>query len=295
MHDLPDATLSPFTASDGENLAVRDWPLPARQRRATVLLVHGLGEHSGRYAHVARRLNAWGLGVRGYDHYGHGESGGPRGGLNSDTRLLDDLADLVDATRARMRPDEPLIVLGHSMGGLVAAAFAARALRPIDGLVLSSPALATALNPVQKLLLATLPRIAPNLRVGNGLDASYLSHDKAVVAAYRADPLCHDRICARLARFIATAGPATVAQAGQWRTPTLLLWAGTDRLVDPAGSQAFCDSAPTGLVQGQCFAPLYHEIFNEADAQPVFQRLQQWLDALLPAPSAQPLQQPTSA
>ena len=273
-------TLTAFTASDGENLAVYDWPLPDAPR-ATVLLVHGLGEHAGRYDALARHLGTWGYAVRGYDHYGHGESSGPRGGLPWDTRLLDDLTDIVDATRARMPAGQPLVLLGHSMGGLVAARFVALGIRPVDALVLSSPALDAGLGPVQKLLLATLPRIAPNLRVGNGLDARYLSHDDAVVRAYLADPLCHNRISARLARFIAEAGPATVARAAHWQVPTLLLWAGADRLVNPAGSRAFASAAPKERVQAHCFEPLYHELFNESPelAEPVLERLQHWLAA----------------
>ena len=273
-------TLTAFTASDGENLAVYDWPLPDAPR-ATVLLVHGLGEHAGRYDALARHLGAWGYAVRGYDHYGHGESSGPRGGLPWDTRLLDDLTDIVDATRARMPAGQPLVLLGHSMGGLVAARFVALGMRPVDALVLSSPALDAGLGPVQKLLLAALQRIAPNLRVGNGLDARYLSHDDAVVRAYLADPLCHNRISARLARFIAEAGPATVARAAHWQVPTLLLWAGADRLVNPAGSRAFASAAPKERVQAHCFEPLYHELFNESPelADPVFERLQHWLAA----------------
>ena len=275
------STLTTFTAGDGENLAVQDWPLagPAGRARGTVLLVHGLGEHVGRYDAVARRLNDWGFAVRGYDQYGHGESGGPRGGLTSDMRLLDDLADMVDATRARMPEGAPLVLLGHSMGGLVAARFVAMHLRPVDALVLSSPALDPGLSAFQKLLLATLPRIAPNLRVGNGLDAQYLSHDPAVAAAYLADPLCHDRISARLARFIATAGPATVAAAPAWAVPTLLMWAGADRLVSPAGSQAFAQAAPPAVVQSHCFENAFHELFNETPeyATPVFDTLRDWL------------------
>ena len=281
MQELPESTLSPYTASDGENLAVQDWPLP--HARATVLLVHGLGEHAGRYDALARRLNGWGFAVRGYDHFGHGDSAGPRGGLTSDGRLTADLADLIDATRARMRPGEPLVLLGHSMGGLVAADLVAhsvaRGLRPVDALVLSSPALAAFLNPVQKLLLATLPRLAPNLRVGNGLNPEHLSHDAAVVAAYRADRRCHDRISARLARYIAEAGPATVACAPQWAVPTLLLWGEADRIVNPAGSRAFAAAAPAAVVAAHGFAGLYHEIFNELHAEPVFAALEQWLDA----------------
>ena len=272
------STLTTFTAGDGENLAVQDWPL-ADANRGTVLVVHGLGEHVGRYDALARRLNAWGFAVRGYDQFGHGESGGPRGGLTSDMRLLDDLADMVDATRARMAPGQPLVLLGHSMGGLVAARFVSLHLRPVEALVLSSPALDPGLNAVQKLLLATLPRLVPDLRVGNGLDAQYLSHDPAVVAAYLADPLCHDRISGRLARFIADAGPATVARAAHWSVPTLLMWAGADRLVNPAGSRAFAAAAPAGVVQSQCFGALYHELFNESAelADPVFALLRQWL------------------
>ena len=280
MLDFPATILSPFTAADGENLAVYDWPLDEGiARRGTVLLVHGLGEHAGRYSALAQRLNAWGFAVRGYDQYGHGQSAGPRGGLSTDTRLLVDLSDLVDATRARMPAGQPLVLLGHSMGGLVAARFVALNMRPVDALVLSSPALDAGLGAVQKMLLATLPRIAPNLRMGNGLDAQYLSHDPAVVAAYRADPLCHDRISARLARFIAEGGPATVARAAHWRVPTLLMWAGSDKLVNPAGSRAFAAAAPQALVQSHCFAPLYHELFNESPemADPVFNMLHTWL------------------
>ncbi len=278
--ELISSTLTTFTAADGENLAVQDWPLPeGMMARGTVLLVHGLGEHVGRYDALAQRLNAWGYAVRGYDQYGHGESGGPRGGLNTDTRLLEDLGDLVDATRARTPAGQPLVLLGHSMGGLVAARFVALNMRPVDALVLSSPALDAGLGAVQKMLVATLPRIAPNLRVGNGLDAQYLSHDPAVVAAYRADPLCHDRISARLARFIAEGGPATLARAAHWRVPTLLMWAGSDKLVNPAGSRAFAAAAPQALVQSHCFAPLYHELFNESPemADPVFNMLHTWL------------------
>jgi alpha-beta hydrolase superfamily lysophospholipase len=221
------------------------------------LLVHGLGEHAGRYDRLAGQLNDWGFAVRGYDQYGHGESGGPRGGLPTDTRLLDDLADIVDSTRARMDPHTPLILLGHSMGGLVAARFVALGLRPVQALVLSSPALDPGLNAIQKLLLAVLPKIATNLRIGNGLDASLISHDPAVVAAYQADKLVHDRVSARLARFIADGGPATLAQAASWSVPTLLLYAGADRLVNPAGSRAFAAAAPQTVLSAHCFEALY--------------------------------------
>lgn len=275
-----DSTLSTFTASDGDNLAVQDWPLPeGLALRGVVVLVHGLGEHAGRYEHVARRLNDWGFAVRGYDQYGHGESGGVRGVLPSSARLIDDLVDIVDSTRYRMDPGIPLILLGHSMGGLVASCFVAQERRRVDGLVLSSPALDPGLNAFQRFLLSFMPRMAPNLAVGNGLDPDFLSHDPAVVAAYRKDPRVHDRISGRLARFIAEAGPWVVQQAAQWTVPTLLMYAGSDHLVNPRGSRDFAAAASAAVVTTRCFEDLFHEIFNEVDAEPVFEQLRQWLDA----------------
>jgi alpha-beta hydrolase superfamily lysophospholipase len=278
-HAGAESTLSTFTASDGDNLAVQDWYLPEGVRqRGTVLVVHGLGEHAGRYDTLARVLNGWGFTVRSYDQYGHGESDGPRGALPHPGRLLDDLADLVESARVR-NPGLPLVLLGHSMGGLVAASFVARTLQAVDLLVLSSPALATRLTPLQKLLMAVVPRVAPNLTVGNGLDPQYLSHDKRVVQTYLNDPRVHDRVSGRLARFIAEEGALVRSRAGSWKVPTLLMYAGDDRMVDPAGSEAFAAAAPPSVVTARRFDGLYHEIFNEAEAQPVYECLRQWLAA----------------
>lgn len=277
---LTESTLSTFVASDGENIAIQDWPLAyGRQLRGVVVLVHGLAEHAGRYDHVARRLNDWGFAVRGYDQYGHGESSGVRGGLPNDQRLLDDLADVLDSTRARMDPATPLILFGHSLGGLVAARFVSLQLRPVNALVLSSPALDPGLSVWQKLLLTVLPRMAPDLSVPNGLDPQLISHDPAVVRAYQQDRLIHDRISGRLARFIVDAGAATLACAPRWQVPTLLLYAGDDHLVSPAGSRAFAAAAPAGVVSAHCFETAYHEIFNELEREPVFEQLKRWLDA----------------
>ncbi|HET7834860.1 MAG TPA: alpha/beta hydrolase [Variovorax sp.] len=266
---------------DGETLALHDWPVAAGAARAVVVLVHGLGEHAGRYGPLAARLNAWGFAARAADHHGHGASSGARGGLPTPTRLVDDLALVIDDTRNAF-PTLPLVLLGHSLGGLVAASAVARGLRTVDALVLSSPALDAGLSAFQKLLVATLSRLAPGLRVGNGLALDALSHAPAVVDAYRADPLCHDRIGARLARFLADEGAAVQAAAPAWRVPTLLLYAGDDRLVNPAGSRAFADAAPQAVVSSLCFSALYHEIFNERDAEPVFDALRAWLDARFP-------------
>jgi len=274
-----ESTLSTFIAGDGDNIVIQDWPLARGVAlRGVVIVVHGLGEHAGRYEGVAQALNAWGFSVRGYDQCGHGESGGARGSLPNDTRLFDDLADIVDSTRARLRSTTPVILLGHSMGGLVVARFVSLGIRAVDGVVLSSPALNPGLSRFQKILITVLGRIAPNLCVGNGVDPQYISHDPAVVAAYKADPLVHNRISARLARFIATAGPQVLAMAAQWTVPTLLMYAGADRLLNPQGSRDFAAAASQHAVTAVCFDTLYHEIFNELDPAPVYATLKTWLE-----------------
>jgi alpha-beta hydrolase superfamily lysophospholipase len=286
-----DSYLSPFTASDGENIAIHDWPLPDvwpdPAIKGTVILVHGLGEHALRYAHVALKLNELGYHVRAYDQYGHGESGGARGCIPGEMRLVNDLADVVDDTQRNMREGQKLILLGHSMGGVVVGSFARQQIRPVDSIILSSPAFDPGLNAVQKFLLSTLPRIAPNLRVDNGLQVEKISRDPIVVQAYQSDAFVHNKVSGRLARFIADEGARIIAAAPQWQTPTLLMYAGADALVSPAGSRAFAQAAPASKVQSHCFEPMYHEIFNDPERELVFAKLRDWLvtrDAQLRAP-----------
>ena len=121
--------------------------------------------------------------------------------------------------------------------------------------------------------------------VRNGLDPDFISHDRDVVEAYRRDPLVHDRVSARMGRFIADAASGTLAAARHWKVPTLLLYAGDDRLVDPKGSRAFAAVAPPRVVASKCFDGLYHEIFHELDPEPVYLVLRQWLDERFAAPT----------
>ncbi|WP_066273547.1 alpha/beta hydrolase [Hydrogenophaga palleronii] len=281
-----DTTQAPFTLRDGLNLALFDWPLPMRWRpRAVVLIVHGLGEHAWRYDALARRLNEWGFAVRAYDQRGHGESGGARGVLPDDDALLEDLAEVMEDTRTHIAEPWacPLILLGHSMGGLISATFVQRRMAAVDGLVLSSPALDAGIGPLQRKLIALLYRFAPNAVIGNGLDANKISHNPAVVAAYKKDPLVHDRISARLARFIDSNGPRVLAAAPRWKVPTLLMYAGADSLVRPAGSKAFAAAAPREVLSGRVFEGQYHELFNESDPSEVLATLKAWLDRRAPA------------
>jgi alpha-beta hydrolase superfamily lysophospholipase len=246
-----------------------------------------LGEHAGRYSGLAAQLNGAGWHVVGYDQRGHGRSGGPRGGLAKDDSLLTDLALVVDQVRAQ-RPGR-LVMLGHSMGGLVAARFVAESVaeapadwaRALDALVLSSPALDPGMGLFDKLMLAA-GSLLPDHAVGNGLKPEWVSRDPAVVAAYVADPLNHDRITPRLARFIVDGGERVRELSALWATPTLLLWAGADRCVAPAGSAGFAAAAPKALLQARCFDGLFHEIFNEPEKGEVVAELLRWLAAPTP-------------
>jgi len=291
-----------LTTADGLELQLREWP--CERPHGSVLIVHGLGEHIGRYLHVAQHLNDWGWNVIGYDQRGHGASEGPRGRLAAADDLLLDLSRVIDAVRAAH--DGPLVLLGHSLGGLVAARFVAegalpaadpaerpasagngagRSLQPalwhrkVDALVLSSPALDTGMRAAQKVLLAVLGPLTPNLAVGNGLKSEWLSRAPAVVTAYNRDPLVHDRIAPRLARFLVDSGRFVLQRAPSWTVPTLLMYAGSDRCVEPAGSAAFAAAAPNSVVGVRRFQPLFHEIFNEPEQVEVFSALREWLTA----------------
>ena len=245
--------------------------------RGTVVLCHGLGEHSGRYDHVARFFEESGYAVVRYDHYGHGRSTGQRGGLESPSQLLDDLALVIDG----VEEGGELILFGHSMGGVLAARFVAEEVRPVDRLILTSPALDTHIGKRDRLLVKLTHRILPNMARGNGLDASKISHDPAVVAAYKADPLVHDRVTPRLVKFILDSGEIVLARAAQWRVPTLLLWAGDDHLVRASGSERFAALAPKDVVTARGFPGLYHEILNEAEParSEVFAVIGAWLSS----------------
>lgn len=255
---------------DGDTLLCRHWPGSASPR--TWLLVHGLGEHSGRYLHLAEWLQARGDNVHAFDQRGHGLSSGARGHIARPLQLIEQLVEVVEGLAT------PVHLFGHSLGGLVAASAVARGLIQPCALVLSSPALALPLKAWQRAAVAWLPRIAPDLTLGNGLDTNELSHDPTVVSAYRTDALVHDRISARLGQFTAQEGERVREAAAGWTIPTLLLYAGADRLVDPGGSREFAAKAPATTVKSVEFPALRHEIFNELAREQVFMALAHWLD-----------------
>ena len=203
--------------------------------------------------------------------------------------LLADLGRVVAHAHATL--PGPLVLLGHSLGGLLAGRFVAEGLaaqpapwwQAVDALVMSSPALDPGMSAFQRLLLAVAAPLAPGVALGNGLQPAWVCSDPAVVAAYVADPLVHDRITPRLVRCIVDAGRLVRQRAPQWAVPTLLLYAGADRCVAPAGSAAFAAAAPSAWVLARRYDGMAHEIFNEPDRAQVLADLAGWLARLAPA------------
>lgn len=251
---------------DGTELFLRTWlPDPMRfpDPLGTLLLVHGLGEHCGRYDHVVQVLCGLGLRVRAYDQRGHGRSGGPRMVVPHADAYVDDLAEIHDG--AVRQWNELPIVLGHSMGGLVAARLATARVRPIRALILSSPALALWLSGRMLTLQRVLMALAPRLRVPTRLDAAALSHDAEVVRAYRTDRLVQATVSAGVLETFVRGMAQAQADAPRLEAPTLMLVAGADRIVDPAGSRLFHDNAPADLREMVWYEGACHELFNEAE------------------------------
>jgi alpha-beta hydrolase superfamily lysophospholipase len=261
---------------DGQTLYLRDWPHPSA--REAVLLVHGLGEHSGRYEQLAQWFLARGYAVRSYDQRGHGHTPGQRAAIGHSDDLLRDLA-VVYRDYASSFGRLPLL-LGHSMGGLVALRAVLDGRVEPPALVLSSPALRTYEAAWLRRLASLLARALPNLPLRNGLPLDGLSHDPKVIEDYRNDPLCSGAITPRMADFIFRAGASSIADAWRLKVPTLLLVAGSDRLVDPSGSRQFADGAwATKQLTSRFFDTLFHELLNETETgrHQVLAQLAEWL------------------
>jgi alpha-beta hydrolase superfamily lysophospholipase len=270
-------------AADGLTLAGRGWR-PAGPPRAVVCLVHGIGEHSGRYQHVGAAFAAAGYALLAFDLRGHGRSAGQRGHIPSYETLLADLALLLNEARSRF-PGLPCFLYGHSLGGNVVLNYALRRRQPLPaGVIATGPWLRLAFAPPawKTALGRAMDRIWPAYSQASGLDRTTLSHDPAVVQAYADDPLVHDRVSARLYASLADAAEWALAHASRLPVPTLLLQGGDDRHCSTAASRAFA-AAANGRCTYQEWERLYHEIHNEPERQQVLALVTAWLDRQLAA------------
>lgn len=274
---------SNFGTTDGLTL-YRQWWLPAGEAKAVVMIFHGLGEHSGRYAHVATALNDAGYAVHAVDHRGHGKSQGKPVYVKSYDEFMSDLVlfrDLVE----RAHPDVPLFVLGHSMGGNLAMGHTLAHQQGLAGLALSGPALKVGddVTPMQVKIIGVLGKLAPGLRP-QGLDATSISRDPAVVQQYRDDPLVYT------GKMSAGIGWALIEQMEQFptrytelRLPISIQHGTADKLTNVEGSRELERLAVNAPVTAHYYDELFHEIYNEPEQVAVIADLVAWLDAVTAA------------
>ncbi len=257
---------------DGLSLLTRRWELP--DAKADVLIVHGVSEHLGRWTHVADFFVDRGYAAHAYDHRGHGASGGDRLHVNEFDEYVGDLRMIVD----RVRTDRPLVIYGHSMGGLIATAYAESAHPQPDLYVLSAPALAANIPTPLRVVAKLAGRVLPGIRIKAPTKGSQLSRDPAVGEAYFADPLVDLRATARFGSELLAAMDEATASVQKVRVPALVIHGGDDTLVPPAAS------APLAAVDGverRVFPGLRHEMHNEPEALEVLDFVAGWLDGRL--------------
>jgi alpha-beta hydrolase superfamily lysophospholipase len=274
----PDGTVAStgtVKSADGTRLEYRAWPRPGAT--VTFAVVHGLGEHSGRYDRFARGMGEHGYATYAVDMRGHGKSPGPRGHVDSWSQWTDDVAAFVKHVEGVAGGE--VVPLGHSFGGaaLLSTVLAGK-LPESRRFVVSSPALKLKVAvPAWKLQLGTVAsRIAPRLTMSNEVDPGAVSRIPEVVEAYRTDPLVHSKISSRMFSEWQAATRDILARAGEIKIPFLILAGTADALIDPEGSRALHDKAPAmselHLLEGR-----YHEPFNDRDSDEVFRLVAGWL------------------
>jgi acylglycerol lipase len=265
-----------FVGVRGLRIRYRTW-LPPRPPIGVVVIAHGFAEHGGRYAHVAARLVSDGVAVRAPDHRGHGLSEGKRTGVVRFDDYVDDLSTVIGQARDEW-PSRRVILLGHSMGGLIALRLAVRASAPIDGLVVSAPAACP--RDVSRLTLTAgrvLSRLAPNTGVLR-LPLNRISRDPAVVDAYNHDPLVfRTPIRARLGAEMLTTMERVDAGLPGLRIPLLVMQGTADGLVDPGCGPQVYERAGSADKTLKMYDGLWHEIFNEPERDHVLDDLAAWV------------------
>lgn len=268
-----------FKNQQGLNFLERRWDPPG-EVRGHVVIIHGFGEHSGRYQHIADFLNEEGFAVHAYDHRYHGQSPGKRGYIQSFTNLLNDLDNYLDHIRPRFN-DLPVVFLGHSMGGLVLSLYAETRTLDVDGLVFSSTLMQTPPD-VSPLLLALAPylsRIIPWAPAAD-LDPNFLSRDKQVVRAYEQDPLVyHGRIKVRTGSQINQSIQRAREKLHLISLPAYVIHGTDDGLAPCDGSRYLYEQLGAEDKTLKIYEGGYHELFNDLEKTQVLDALRDWIVA----------------
>ena len=270
-----------WQSSDRVELYRQSWA-PEGEAKAVITLIHGFGEHSGRYPHVAEALTAEGYALVTGDHRGHGRSQGLRGHTPSYDALMGDIAGLLDEA-AQGFPNRPRFIYGHSMGGNLTLNYVLRRRPQLDGVVVTAPWLRLAFEPPRwKVAIGrAMNQIYPALLQDTGQDLDGLSRDAAVGRAYAADPLVHSKMSARMFTGLHAAGLWALEHAAEFPLPLLLMHGGADPITSALASREFAAKAPQCTFKA--WDGLYHEIHNEPEQQQIFAAIIRWLNERMPA------------
>ena len=267
-----------FIGKGGVEIFFQSWGV--KKPKGVVVIAHGLGEHSGRYANVIEKLQGKGISFYALDHRGHGRSGGKRGHVMSFMEYVYDLKLLIDFVRVDSER-LPLILLGHSMGGTIAIKYALAYPEDINGMIISSAGLVTVLEvPKWKESLGRFfSRRMPGLTMPSGLPPEYISRDDAVVEAYRNDPLVHDKVSTRWFTEFTSAGQECLSRASEIEVPILLFHGTDDKLVDYRGTERVYEAVASKDRTLYLFEELYHETMNEIpeDRDRVLDIVSKWI------------------
>lgn len=265
-----------WKSSDGLEMFSRGWA-PKKKPRAVVILIHGLGEHCGRYDHVGAALAGKGYALLGFDLRGHGKSGGPRGHAPAHESFVNDIDGMIAQAAARY-PGTPRFIYGHSLGGILALLYVLRRRPVLAGAVVSAPGLRTALElQAAKVFLAkALGTLLPKAGLPSGLEVRYLSRDAQVVERYVSDPLVHDRISFGMAKTSLEAIAWAFEHASEFSVPLLLMHGTDDQIAYERGSREFAAGVPADCTL-KLWQGLYHEIHNEPEKEKVLAFLLAWL------------------
>lgn len=268
-----------FKTQDELLLHAVEWK-PDGEPKASILLVHGIGEHAGRYQHVAEYFTQAGYAITGFDLRGHGKSEGIRGHAPSFDHLMDDITQGIGIVRSNF-PGLPVFLYGHSLGGSLVINYSITRDSNPAGVIATSPALGiTVPIPPAKLLLGKIMyAVFPTFQMKNGLDPNDLSHDTSVGQRYISDPLVHPYTTARLGLDLINSGSFAIEHASEIHWPMLLMQGTSDKLVSPELTRNFAERAPSQLVTFKEWDGYYHELHNESKKDTVLKTMIDWLDA----------------
>ena len=259
---------------------IRSW-VPDKKPKAVVALVHGHGEHVGRYDHVGQAFTAAGYALTGFDLRGHGRSGGPRGHTPRYEALMDDIADFLALVAGRY-PKLPVFLYGHSMGGNLVLNYILRRKPDVAGVIATDPWLKLAFDvPAARVVLVrVMDKLAPGFTQNSGLETAAISRDPEIVKAYVSDPLVHEKISVRLFSGIYESGLWAVEHAPEFPVPLLLMHGTGDRITSGQANREFAERAGK-VATWRAWDGLYHEIHNEPEKARVLKVMIDWMDQRL--------------